>query len=371
MSFRLADIEFFVGVCHAISVDKHSWKEIADWLKEPENVIVMEKRGRRTTDRSALRKWMTDLEDHFKEPLLLRGTKGAPVGLTPRGDRLYRLTAPLIPHFKLMWTNPKLAASPVLIVGTANTFELHLLCEEVITNWYAWLEANVASWQLINLTVREAYSRYQGLQEIEEGRWDVFIDGMVETPESVGNLISVPLGCELGLVVLVPNELTHLLDKPVSSTVTLKDLRKLPLCYVDVRGLGDRLLASEHRARRIALASNEGARILAEKRTFATVCVGWSKMLPSDYNNRDKYLTVGLAESWSVVQLVAMVRKDPPASPLVESFVERVKDYLEKEANRTDKNGNPTGILPISQKSPEPKVRSPQRGSRPRRGTTN
>lgn len=293
---------------------------------------------------------MDQLDEHFGRPLLVRPGKRIKE-LSPAGEQILRIASPLIPHFQLMWTNPELAAAPVLTIGTANTFEIHLLASRVISKWYRWLHANEKKTELIHLHVKEAESRFEGLKNVESGEWQVYLDCVREPTEASPDMEARSLNADLGLVVVVPTQLAlaeDLQQMKKASGIKLQDLRDLPLCFVDVTGLGHRIAASGHRAARVALASNEAAKLIASQGEFATICAGWTKTLPHDYLNGEKYLVLPLTEPWSVHRFVAFVRTSPPPSKLVEEFLACVADALREEVGKKDIVGNPVGLLPVS-----------------------
>lgn len=222
-----------------------------------------------------------------------------------------------------------MAITPTLTVGTENWLELYLLCDGVIEEWYRRLQPTGKKKLVqVNLAIREAYSRYHGLQEVEEGRWDVFIDGMRGEMIASSNMEARSLDYRLTSVLLVPKALEQHWNPLNQRFVTLADIRDLPIAFVDARGLGDKLVTAGHRSARVTLASNEAVKRFADNSQFAVICSGWQKMLPAGHDNGDKFKKYEIKEESLAVELYAYYRVDPRTTKLIEGFIKCVRDFL-------------------------------------------
>lgn len=204
-----------------------------------------------------------------------KGFKGTE--LTPVGQQVGEWANSVVEFINEQSSKPSAPARKRLVIATHQIFEFSVL-SEVLGNL-----ARDARSGTLDILVEQIESADEGIGLLRAGKVDAVLDGVLKS-RVYRDTQKVELGPHFKRVILVPKELAHLLADESSPYITMAELRKLPLAYVDMPALMSAYLrVAGSAASRVRVSTISSVVKLVQSKAFFGLAVNWTTLLGNAY----------------------------------------------------------------------------------------
>ncbi len=334
----LDDLRLFVKACAVLE------KAGASGQPSPTLGEIAERLG---VHRPRLSELLADLEGVWGLPAeslaRRRGRRGCE--LTGTGELVHRRAKAVIVAYERCVSGDELPVRPtrtVIRLGTTPLVELFAL-EPIIDKFLArdrGRETAGKPARQFEFRVSLLESSSAGLNELEEGRIDLYIGDIFRYGETPSGVTREDFELVVKRVVLLPkNARGELADRIKSlqekTMIELRDLEDCPLCYSDPPDRKDRLVEErDSQAPRVMLGSSEAARRFCLKGGYVALGVNWKTVLGADYQNHFEVRPLRTSQGVPEYRMGAFVPTDPEPPKEVAEFVKCARQHFAEESKK-------------------------------------